>query len=62
MLHLPLEAFIQPRGLENQKYKSVLRVLLLYVSGNSKQEMHIGANLFNFCMLKTFTLTAATKG
>lgn len=39
-----------------------MRVLLLYVSGNSKQEMHIGANHFNFCMLETFILTALIKG
>lgn len=37
-----------------------MRVLLLYVSGNSKQEMHIGANHFNFCMLETI-LTASIK-
>lgn len=39
-----------------------MRVLLLYVSGDSKQEMHIGANQFNIRMLETFSLTAATKG
>lgn len=39
-----------------------MRVPLLYVSGNSKQEMHIGANQFNIRMLETFSLTAATKG
>lgn len=38
-----------------------MRVLLLYVSGDSKQEMHIVANQFNICMLETFSLTAATK-
>lgn len=39
-----------------------MTVLLLYISRNSKQEMHIGANHFNFCLLETFSLTAATKG
>ena len=39
-----------------------MRVLLLYVSGDSKQEMHIEANQVNICMLETLSLTAATKG